>query len=305
MDMRAIISQLAVLFILLALGYVGYKLKALSADTSKALTKLVFNITLPLSILSSVIGGDIVTHGGQTAIFMLMTLGVYAVYVVISLPAARLLTKEKGLRGLYAFMMIFSNVAFMGFPVTSAIFGPQALFYNTLFNIPFWISSFSFGLMMIAGEKGRFRPKSLLTPLFISSMLVIPLALTGFRAPMIIQDAVRIAGNITTPASMIIIGITLAQEPIRGVFKNLKLYPLSLFKLIIIPVAVWLVFRPFIESDLTLGVIVILSGMPTASIAAMFAIEFGNNEAEASAGVFITTLLSAVTIPLLVYFLLI
>jgi len=53
-----------------------------------------------------------------------------------------------------------------------------------------------------------------------------------------------------------------------------------------------------------LGILVVLSGMPTAAMAAMVAIEYGGNERIASGGVSMTTLLSGVTIPLVVYLLL-
>jgi len=296
-------SQLAVLFILIALGYAGSKLKALPPETTKILTKVVFTITLPCTLLSSVIGGDLNVGGAETATFILLVLAVYVIYMIIAFPAARLLGKDKGIRGLYSFMLIFSNVAFMGLPVGYAIFGPEAVFYIALFGIPFWITSFSFGVVLVSGKKGNFNYKSLITPVLISSVLVIPLALLNFRAPDIIVEAVRLTGSITTPASMLIIGITLAQESIKNVITNWRLYPLAFVKLIVIPIVVYFIMRPFIENDLILGVLVILSAMPTAAIAAMFAIEYRNNESVGSGGVFLTTLFSGITIPLIVHFL--
>jgi len=305
MDMQATVSQLAVLFILLALGYAGYKIKALTSETGRVLTKLILNITLPCTILFSVIGGQLQIAGAETFLFLLMVILIYVIYFIIAEPTARFLVKGKDARGLYKFMLVFSNVAFMGLPVSIAIFGSEAVFYVAIFNIPFWIASLSYGVMMISGKKGAFHPKAFLNPSLLASLLVIPIALSGFRAPDIVLEAVRLTGNITTPASMIIIGVTLAQTPIRDVFTQWRLYPLVFIKLVIIPLVVWLIFRSFIQSDLVLGVLVILSGMPTAAIAAMFAIEYKNNENTASSGVFLTTLLSGVTIPLIVFFLLV
>ncbi|MCL2392582.1 MAG: AEC family transporter [Oscillospiraceae bacterium] len=302
--MQATINQLAVLFILLALGYIGCKVKALTPETGKVLTKLVFTITLPLTILSSVIDGSLNIEGGETVRFMLLTLAVNVIYVIIAIPISRILCKDKSLRGMYAFMLIFGNVAFMGLPLASAIFGQDAVFYIALFGIPFWISSLSFGVVLVSGKKERFNPKSLLNPVFIASLLAIPLALIDFRMPDVIIHSVRLAGSITTPASMLIIGVILAQSPLKDVFSQWRLLPMTMVKLVVIPVIVWLVLRPFIDNELILGVIVVLSGMPTAAVAAMFAIEFGNNEKAASGGVFLTTLLSGITIPLIVYFLL-
>jgi len=297
------INQLAVLFILIGLGYGASKLKALPPESGKILTKVVFTITLPCMLLSSAISGELTVGGAETAMFLLLVFATYLIYLVIAFPVARLLGKDRGIRGLYSFMLIFSNVAFMGLPVGNAIFGPEAVFYIALFNIPFWICSFTFGVILVSGEKKRFDYKTLITPVLISSLLVIPLSLMNFRAPDIIVDAVRLTGSITTPASMIIIGITLGQESIKDVFTNWRLYPLTLVKLIVIPIVVYLVMRPFVTDDLVLGILVIISAMPTAAIAAMFAIEYRNNESTGSGGVFLTTLFSGITIPLIVHFL--
>ncbi|MCL2202262.1 MAG: hypothetical protein FWB75_09905, partial [Oscillospiraceae bacterium] len=70
-------AQLIVLFILLALGYAGCKLKALPPETGKVLTKLVFTITLPATILSSVTSGSITIQGSDAALFILKVLLVY------------------------------------------------------------------------------------------------------------------------------------------------------------------------------------------------------------------------------------
>ena len=297
----ASVNQLAVLFILLALGFAGCRLKALTPETGQILTKLVFNITLPCTMLSSAITGELGIGALDTLLFILKVILVYFIYLAIALPLSRVFGGNKRLRGLYAFMMIFANVAFMGIPVASAVFGPDAVFYISVFGIPFWISSFTFGSALVAGKADKFEPKSLLTPVFITSMLVVPLALLNFRAPDIIVDALGLAGSITTPASMLIIGVTLAQEPIKAVFKNVRLYPIAFIKLIVIPTVVWLILRLFLTDPYILGILVLLSAMPTAAIAAMFAIEHKNNETVASGGVFITTLFSGITIPLIIH----
>jgi len=303
MDIGATISQLAILFILLALGYAGCKLNALTPDTGKVLTKLVLNITLPSTILASVIGGNLSIDGGETAFFMLFVLFAFFIYIVVAFPIARTLSKDKGMRGLFTACIVFGNVAFMGLPVASAIFGPGAIFYIALFNVPFWIAIFSYGVLLVSGKSDSFQLKLLLNPVLIASVLVIPIALSGLRAPDIVVSALELTGSITTPASMLIIGVMLAQAPIKNVFIKWQFYLLSFVKLILLPILVWFIFRPFIANETMLGVIVVLSAMPTASLAAIFAIEYDNNPITASSTVFLTTMLSGITIPLIVFLL--
>ena len=291
--------------ILVALGYAAHKIKALPPETGKALTRLVLYITLPCTILGPVIGGDLQITGGETATFMLISLSVYLIFSIVAILTSRALGGGKEKQGLIGASIILGNVAFMGFPLAQAIFGEGATFYVTLFNIPFWIAAFTIGTAMISGKGGKFNPKSLLSPPLIAAILVIPLAIAGFRAPGIIISAVRLTGGVTTPASMLIVGITLAHVPIRDVFAEWRLYPMAFVKLIVAPLVTWLVLRLFISDELMLGVAVVLAAMPTAAVVAMIAIEHKKNERIASIGIFLTTLLSAVTIPLIVYFLLV
>ena len=60
----------------------------------------------------------------------------------------------------------------------------------------------------------------------------------------------------------------------------------------------------FVKDEMLLGVIVVLSSAPTAMIATIFAIEAGRDEGYASECVFIGTVLSAVTMPLMIWLLL-
>ena len=304
MDIQAIISQLAVLFIIIALGFVSSKFKALPPDTGKILTKVVLNITVPCTMLNSVIGGNLEITGGAAAFYMLMSLLALLVTAAIAIPASRLIGKAKADKGVYASLMLMANSGFMGFPMAQAVFGPESTFYVALNLIPFHIISFSLGVMLISG-KSKFDLSIFRSPTMIASICVIPLALIGFTAPKIVIDAVSLIGGATTPCSMLVIGFTLGQVALRGVFTEWRLYAATLIKLVAIPVAVWLVLSRIPMGDLMRGVLVLVSSMPTAAIVAMFAIEHGGNQKVASGGIFLTTLLSGVTMPIIVYLLLI
>jgi len=304
MDMRVILSQMAVLFILLAVGFVGGKVKLLSVETGKLLSKIVINITTPCTILNSVMGGDVNITVGETAVFLLLAFLAYLLYILISIPMARALGGDKENRGLYSYMAAFGNTAFMGFPVIIAIFGAASAFYVALFNIPFILLTFSVGIILISGKGSKFDPKVFLNPSIMAALAAALIALTGFRAPMVVAESVRHIGGMTTPGSMLVIGSTLASVSFRDVFSEWRLYPVALVKLIVMPVVAWLVFRQLVGNEVLLGIIVILSGMPAAAMSAMIAIEYGGNGRIASGGVSMTTLLSGATIPLIVYLLL-
>ena len=304
MDMQAIIVQLAVLFIILVLGYIVSKAKVLSPDAGGIMTKIVLSITLPCTILSSAVGGNLKISGAETAFYMLMSLLMLFISVAVAMISSRFFGGDKADHGLYASMIAFGNVGFMGFPVAHAIFGAGSDFFVSMNMIAFQVLTFGLGPILIAGKNGKISLKILRTPALIASFLTILLALINFRAPAIIVDVLKLLGNVTTPGSMLIIGFMLAQTPLSKVFSQWRLYLMTVLKLIFIPVITWLILKQLISNELMLGVLVVLSGMPTAAIVGMFAIEYKGNEPLASGGVFLTTLISGVTVPLVVYLLL-
>jgi predicted permease len=306
MNMPAILGQMAVLFLVLAVGYGANKLKVLTADSNKLLSRLVVNIAMPCTILNTVLGGQVTASGADAATFLALSFGAFALTFLLGVPLPRLLKAPKSDGGLYRFMIAFGNVGFMGFPVIQAIFGPGAAFYVMLFNIAFSVLCFSVGLVMVSGGSGngKINFRLFINPTMIVSVLTIIIFYVRIPVPAVLKDTVGLISQMTTPAAMLVIGSSLAAIPFREVFSEVRLYPLALLKLILIPVLTFLIFRLFIKDTAMLGVLTALAAMPTASNATMLAMVYGGNEKLASKGIFLTTLLSVATIPLLVAILL-
>lgn len=299
MEISEIISQMAVLFLLLAIGYGLSRLKVIDGNSGKFLSRLVMNLAMPCTILNSVLSRDNETTGSDAAFFMLMILLTFAIAFAIVVPVPRLLRAAREDSGLYRFLIVFGNVGFMGFPVALSIFGEKSAFYVALFNIPFSILAFSVGIIMASGKGDKIKPGLFINPSLIASLLAILIFFLKIPVPNILAKTAGQLGQLTTPLAMLVIGSTLASIPVTDVFKQWRLYPVTLIKLIIVPVITWLILRLIITDELMLGVLVVLAGMPTATSATMICMEYGGNERLASKGVFITTLFSMVTIPLL------
>jgi len=304
MDMQIVINQMAVLFLLLAVGFIVGKVKLLTPDGNKVLSKVVLFVALPCTILNSVFDNEIEISAGETVYFLFLSVLSFLLAFLVAIPIIRLSGGDKANHGLLSYMSVFSNCGFIGLPVVIAIFGTAAAFHVALFNIPFNLLSFTVGIMLISGKGVKFAPKQLLTPTLIVAVLAIPIALTGLRVPYIFSEAIRLTGSVTVPGAMIVIGSTLSYIPLKSVFSEWRIVLATLLRLIIIPVVTWLVLRLFIADDFILGVLVILTAMPIAAQSSMLAIEYKGNERIASSGVFLSTLLCGITVPLIVYLLL-
>ncbi|MGL5513059.1 MAG: AEC family transporter, partial [Sporomusa sp.] len=118
--------------------------------------------------------------------------------------------------------------------------------------------------------------------------------------PEVIISCADMMGSATTPMAMLILGSSLAQMRPREIFGDWRAYIITTLRLIVFPLATWLIMSLFFPADsMLLQVVVLLAAMPSATNATMMAIEFGGDQSVAARCIFLTTILSMITIPLL------
>ena len=303
MEIEIILHQMLQLFIIMFLGYVLHKVKLIDHDFIKKLTKLLLNVTLPATIFSSVLQQESEREMGAVGEVFLIGVAVYVVLPVVSLLAVKLMRLPKKDRSLYAFMMTYSNIGFMGFPLMDALYGQTAVFYAAIINIIFNISVFTCGvLMMNAGKDGgntKLKWRNLLSPGVSVSTLSVAVYLLNISFPEDIKSVVSSVGNITTPLAMILIGATLATMDVKSIFNDWHVYFYSAVKQIVIPLLFWPALKFLIHDPFILAVVFILILMPVANTSVLFATEYDGDEKLAAKTIFITTVMSIVTVPLL------
>lgn len=300
MNIQAITQQMIVLFILLIVGFFAAKKGYMEPVFNKRLSALVINISTPALILSSVMGGERIL--GNTDIFILLGISIatYVAVILLSMLVPKLLRCQPSDASLMRFMTIFSNTGFMGFPVVAALFGQSAVFYASIFGLPFNFLVYSYGIKLVSGGKtGGFDRKTLTSPCVVCSVLAIILYLLNIPFPELITLPLGYLADLTVPAAMLLIGASLAVVPLRSIFTEWRLYALSVIKLFLLPVLVYLVLRLLPIHEMMLKVTVVMWALPVATNATLLATQYGGDEAMASKGVLLTTLLSMATIPIL------
>ncbi len=300
MDLSAVIDQMLMLFFCILIGFIAYKTGVMTLDLQKGLSTLVLSVTMPALILSSVLNRS--EESPQVPMLLLVGLGFALILgrLLLSYPLTWLLRVPKEQAGPYRFLTAFSNVGFMGFPVVSALFGPEAVLCAAMFQIPFYLLSYTIGIRQVAGKAER-PPlrKTLLHPAVLSSLGALLLYLTDLRLPAVIGQSAAFIGQITTPATMLIVGATLASVPLRQALGVWRLYPYAVITLIAFPLLTYVLLRPFTQSVYILGVTTVLAAMPAATNSTMLCHQYGGDAALCSSGVFVSTVLSLLTIPLL------
>ena len=294
------LEVMVVLFIIVILGYVACKLGYMGDKFDKKLSSIVVDITCPLLVLSSVMGDDL---PDRTLILPLLGVGflTYIILLVFGFWVPRLISKSHDDQGMIGFALMFANVGFIGYPIVSSIFGPHAVFYAALLNMPNTFFIFTAGVMLIKGEYSlkQFNPKVLISPAMLGAFLAAIIVALGIHTPDIIARPVTMVGNITVPAALMIIGSSMAKLPLRDIIGSTKVYITALLRLTVVPLSIYFLFKVCGVNDMVNNINTVVIAMPVASFGTMFCLKYGRNPSLITETTFITTLGSIITIPLI------
>jgi hypothetical protein len=303
MNYELVFNQILILFFLLIVGYVCRKLNIITQPLSKGITDFVLKVTLPAMIIESMqmsFSFDSLLKSGK---IFIISFFIYLFTFFLALFVPKFLGSKSNEVGVFRFALVFSNTVFMGYPVVRAVFGEEGIFYTAIYNLPFNFLVFTLGIMYLIqkdDEKIKIDKKMILNPGIISVFIGFLIFIFSIKLPYAVSGTLKLLGDVTTPLSMIVIGSLLAKTKLKTIFGNLRVYLITVLRLLVIPFIVWLVMRNFIDDYLLLGIPILISAMPVAANSAILAEEYGGNAELSSQVVFISTLFSVFTIPIIV-----
>ena len=294
------IEIMVILFTIVVLGYALCKLGYMGDKFDQKLSSIVIDVTCPALILSSVMGAEL---PDRSLILPLLGIGflTYILLLVYGFWVPRFVSKSRDEQGMIGFALMFANVGFIGYPIVSAIFGPKAVFYAALLNIPNTFFIFTAGVMLVKGEHNMksLSAKVLFSPAMIAAFVAALMVAFSVRTPDIIARPVTMVGNITIPAALMVIGSSMARLPLKEIIGSPKVYVASLLRLVVVPLSVYFLFRFCGVSDVINNINTVIIAMPVASYGTMFCMKYGRNPSLMTEMTFITTLGSILTIPLI------
>ncbi|MCL2344200.1 MAG: AEC family transporter [Firmicutes bacterium] len=302
-DLSKLIDLMATLMILMAVGFGLYKGKIIDESFRTKLSWILINVTQCGLILSSALTAKGTLALGLMGEIVLLSFAMHGLLFLLGWGFARASRAPLADRGTYNYMQMFGNLAFIGFPVIKLLFGDfgdTALVYAAIFNLPFNALAFSVGVLLLSGRdsEAKLELKVILNPPFIASLLAAAIMLFKPAVPALLTNALTMLGDIHIPGGMLAIGASLACIPVRQVFGQWRLYALAVLRLLVTPVIVYFLFRFFISNPVLLELTTVMASMPVAVNTTLLCNQYGGNERLGSSGVFLTTVLSVATIPL-------
>ena len=283
------------IFLTMAVGYLVTKLKMLSKETRGQLTNLTISVFLPCSIFMSFgieLSAEIIK---QCAAVIIIAFAAQLAYQVLIRVLYRKTPEEK--RRVLQYNIIVNNSGFMGIPVFNAVFGDAGVLFGSIALIPLRIFMWTSGLSLFTDSDNRSVFKKLIThPCIIAVILGFIYMFSGITLPQFLSKTLTSLGNCVTPMTMIIVGSILSEVELKSVFDP-ACFTYSLLRLVLIPAAVYGILTALSVQNEVRGVMVLVTAMPAATVCAMLAQKYGKDAAFAAKVLFVSTVLSMVTLP--------
>lgn len=291
-------TQVAVLFILISIGFICAKKSILDEYTIKHLTNFILYFVTPTVVINS--------FNREYDPLLVKKLIISAIcaaalhFLSILLSYLLIHDKDKAKQAVLRYGIIFSNCGYMALPLQNAILGTEGVFLGTAYIAVFNLLTWTYGLVLMSGKMSEINIKKVfLNPGIIGITVGLIIFLSPIKLPAIIASPVVHLSNLNTPLPMIIIGFYLAQITSFAVLKDLKLVLGIFLRLVLCPLAALTLLYLCGIRDNILPAMVIAISAPTAANTTMFAAKYEKDTQTAVTMVAIGTLFSIFTIPLI------
>ncbi len=311
MNFNALNIVVATLFVILAIGFLCRKLGIIDDVASKKLSKLILMVGQPAMLINSLAIAEYNEANLKTAIIMIVLGFVFhGVLALLSFVFALPLKKNLDERKLSEFGLMFTNCAFIGFPIFEALLGPTGLFMASFLCISFNILLWTWGLSIIA--RGRNDIKLSLKKIFLNfgtvpcaigfGLFLLKNPAVGFEVPEFLGKAMQYLQNLCTPISVLVTGALIATQSPKKIFCSWKIYYFNFVKLLAFPIIICLLSKiaviAFGLPQIYATFMTAAAALPTASSVTMMAENYGLDSGYSSLTVGISSLLSVATLPL-------
>ena len=307
--MEIFLRSISGILVILGMILVGFVIgeKGWFDDKSRGLlAKLVTQIALPCYMLYTITQ----RFTAADLLKMLPALRFPALSMVVLLGiatgVARIFAVRQDRRGLFISMFFNSNTIFVGLPINQALFGdasiPYVLIYYMCNTTFFW----TLGTYLIQrdGEgEAQFDLKTSLKKVFspplMGFLLGIVLVMLQIKLPAFLASDLQYLGNLTTPLSMILIGLSVSHVGVKQLVLGKDQLLILLGRFLVAPLLMATIIYWVPLPNLMKQVFIIQSAMPVMTNAPVVARLYGADSDYAAVMVTETTLATMVVIPIL------
>lgn len=303
------LSQMGYLFLLIAIGFVLAKLKAIPDNTSTVLAKLENNLFIPALVLGTFINNFTLDKITSYLPSLVVSLAITLLMIPVAFVLSKLCSKDSYVRNYYVYGFTFPNFGFMGNAVVMAVF-PDIFTEYIVYCLPMWAFIYMWGvptlLIPSEGEKKGIgeRLKAFVNPMFVSIFIGMVLGILfgkfEIELPSFVGNVIDICGSCMSPVAMLLTGITVAKMDFRKTFADMGIYLSSLLRLVVLPVIGIFAFSflDFIPGTAVTCAVCAMS-MPLGLNTIVVPSAYGKDTSVSTGMALVSHTLSCITIPLM------
>lgn len=301
MDVVAVLLQILMLLMIMSAGAYLRKCKVMSDPVIKGINQIILQIAMPAQIILTTQKqyADGLLPGFFRTMLIAILLMVSFSMLFYALSGSRLSDKR---RVVFAALSALPNAAYVGVPLVQAAYGDEGIIYLSAYIIAFNLVLWTLFQVLYAGRKSL-DLKLLFNGGVIACIIGTLFFVLHVKLPQPFSSFISQLGGLTTPLSMLLLGARLSQGLQREKLKDKALWTALAARLLVFPLGAYLILRLIGISGIELKVLVIVSAMPSAVAAQMFAEKYDKDFVLASQGVSLSLILCVATIPLLMLFL--
>jgi predicted permease len=307
LETRIILSQIFILAVVVVIGAIGAWTKVITLASKDMLSKVIFNISLPLMLFTNFLKLE-ATPKLLANSFVVLSVTVFVVFFMLLLgwSSSRIFNIRGREAAVFRAHSMFGNTIFLGFPLINALFGAEGLLYASMYQLASNVIMWTVGVIVLTYENGTSWKKSLLkviNPNTIATLTGFMFFVLSIKLPKLIITPLSELGAANTWLSMLYIGAMLFLADAAGFFRRKSIFILCFNRLLLSPVILILLFWGSAllinlgPDKLVTSVVILEAAMPCMASVVIMARELGADDHLAVGNVFVSTILSIFTLP--------
>ena len=299
-----VINQIVIFAILMTIGFIAAKAKALSKDMLNALSKLIVIILLPALIFSIIADSGVTTDAFlDSGAFAFGAALCYTLLITTGFVMVKALKLEGKTANIYLSLSTFGNMGFMGIPLLLGIFkDPVTQVCISIFTVFDMALLWTFGVYLCSRHRENVNAwgalKNMINPTTVALLLGFIVMAFQIPVPDILMSTVSGVGNTSKSLTLIYIGGVLAFISLGNVVRKPNIFVLTVVKMLALPIVAYVLLGFFLP-ELPRMILTVIVGLPAMTTVAMIAANYGSDVEYATEIIFVTTLASLVTIPVI------
>ncbi|PSL40738.1 hypothetical protein B0H99_104200 [Planomicrobium soli] len=292
-----ILNVVLPVFLLMGVGFIIGKYMKID---SKSLSDLSIYVFSPALFFYSVSTSEMdMRDFGQVILFAFSLFLLFAVLIYV---IGKIFKWETAYQNTLMLASGFPNAGNYGLPIILFAFGEEGVAIGIIYLAMQSFLMNSAGVFYASNHAQVPKKDIVLTvirmPGVIAILLAFALKVTGITVPQAIENATGLLGQASIPLMLTLLGVTLASIQIKNVLAFIG--TATVFKLVAMPVLAFLLLGwIYPPGSLEAKVLLIGAATPTAATTTLLAIKFGMNPDMVSSAMFISTIASIITIPIL------